>query len=91
MQKVAAGGSVTFTITGWSTAEKAPWKLKVDPADVSDFDPSGTLSANAIQNGTTVTLTLTAPAGTPRGQVGAVYVASGAFGEHYWPVAIQVK
>ena len=91
VQKVAAGGSVTFTITGWSTAEKAAWKLKVDPADVSDFDPGGTLSANAIQNGTTVTLTLTAPAGTPRGQVGAVYIASGAFGEHYWPVAIQVK
>ncbi len=91
VQKVAAGESATFTMTGWSTAEKAAWKLAIDPADTTDFDPAATLSAATIQNGTTVTVTLTAPAGTPKGKIGAAYVASGQFGEHYWPVAIQVK
>lgn len=91
VQKVAKGQSVSFTITGWSTAEMASWKLSIDPADTTDFDPGATLSAATITNGGTVTVTLTAPTSATSGQIGAAYVSSGPFGQHYWPVAIQVK
>ena len=60
------GSTVTFTLTGWSTAPTADWKISVDAAYNSDLTAMQTkpqLSADMINNGKTVTLTLTVPAG----------------------------
>ncbi len=87
---VAKGGSVVFTITGWSTLRTTPWMLDTGVGDQTDFDPKATLSGKTINNGDTVTVTLTAPAGAKSGDIGSAYVFSGDAG-HFWPVAIQVN
>lgn len=80
MPHVAAGGTATFTLTGWSTSQVADWSLDTYTADYSDLDTTQTkpqLSATTINNGQTVTLTLYVPANASSGQTGVVYVLSG--------------
>jgi hypothetical protein len=82
MPTLAAGDSMDFTLTGWSTAlEMNDWTLDIStPADYSEFSPTemvAHLSDKSINNGTTVTLTLKAPATAKSGQVGGMYVFSG--------------
>ena len=89
IQNVAAGKSFTFTLTGWSTAPMASWPIDVFPADTSDFDPAPVLSAKSINNGETVTVTVTAPASATSGQLGGAFILSGN-AAHIWPVAIQI-
>lgn len=90
MPSVAAGGSVVFTITGWSTLPTTPWKLALGPGDQTDFDPKAVLSATTINNGDTVTVTLKAPTAAKPGDIGSAYIFSGDAG-HFWPVAIRVN
>jgi hypothetical protein len=87
--QVPAGGSATFTLTGWSSAPTAPWTIAAYDADYTDFSATASLSSDTIGNGGTVTLTLTAPASATSGQYGAVFVYSGQ--SNFWPVAIQVQ
>ncbi len=89
MPNVAAGGSVVFTITGWSTLKTTPWKLVIGPGDQTDFDPKAVLSGTTINNGETVTVTLKAPTTAKSGTIGSAYIFSGDAG-HSWPVAIRV-
>ena len=80
MPTIPAGGSATFTLTGWSTTPIADWTLQTFAADLSDFTDAqlaAQLSATTINNGTQVTLTLHAPANATTGQHGGVYVLSG--------------
>jgi hypothetical protein len=80
MPMIAAGGSATFTLTGWSTSPIPDWKLQTFAADISDFTDAqlnAQLSATMINNGTQVMLTLHAPATATSGQNGGVYVLSG--------------
>jgi hypothetical protein len=94
MQTVPAGGSATFTMTGWSTSPGQTWQLFVDAADQTDFDPTATISSSSMTTGGTVTVTLHAPAGTPSGKVGAAFISSGdATGDlgRFWPVGIIVQ
>jgi hypothetical protein len=84
MPTIPAGGTATFTLTGWSTTPVADWQLSTYNADFSDLDTTATRPAfnggNAtamINNGTTAMLTMRAPATAKSGQVGAVYVLSG--------------
>lgn len=92
MPTIAAGESVTFTLTGWSTAEMEDWQLDAStPADYSDLlDVNPQLSETTINNGTTVELTLTAPATAHSGELGGVYVLSG---DYYrpWVVGFVVQ
>lgn len=90
---IAAGASATFTLTGWSTAARPAWGLSLATAGRSDYSAAelnATLGATTIQNGSQVTLTLTAPAGAVAGKLGAVDVVSGDNG-HIWPVGISVQ
>jgi hypothetical protein len=91
---VAAGSSVSFTLTGWSLAVAEDWPLGVAAAPNSDLslEPmQPLLSANEINNGKTVTLTLTVPANAISGHVGAVEVRAPGGLPRSWPVAFRVE
>lgn len=88
MPTVAKGGSVTFTLTGWSTKEVPDWTLDLYDADYSELPMAQLqpmLSATHINNGQTVTLTLHVPASAGSGKASGVYVLSG---EHQRPWAV---
>jgi hypothetical protein len=90
---IPAGGTATFTLTGWSTAEVPDWELSeytADYSDLQDTDMNPTFSAKTINNGKTVTLTLHAPATAKSGQLGGIYVLSGKQ-MRPWPVGFQVQ
>lgn len=89
--QVAAGESATFTITGWSAGPVADWSLDYDAVYYGEFEPAVELSAQTINNGQTVTLKLTVPAGTPAGQLGTAMMYSGEGYGRFWPVSIRSK
>jgi hypothetical protein len=95
MPMIAKGGSVTFTLTGWSMEEVDDWKLAIQVADFSELteaDLMPELSDDMINNSTSVKLTLHAPANAGSGSTGGVYVFSlvGA-NAHPWPVGFIVQ
>jgi hypothetical protein len=71
----------------------APWSLEL--VIWGDFKLTAALSAKSIQNGETVTLDLTVPAGTPAGQQGNVLVYSirdlAAGDYNSWPIVVDSK
>jgi len=77
-QYVAAGGSVTFTLTGWSTVPVNPWSLTITPDSYSaqDFATTPQFTSTTIGNGTTVQLTLHVPPGTPAGKSAILRIGS---------------
>ncbi len=93
VRMVPPGGSATFTLTGWTTEPGHPsWPLSVVRAAKSSFDTSPSLGATTIADGTTTTLELSMPAGTPSGSIGGVLVYSGPQRDGvYWPVAIVAQ
>lgn len=88
--EVTAGESVSFTLTGWSSAPVADFPVYVSP-DWGDFVPVYELDRDTLNNGQTATLTLTVPAGTPSGSFGAALITVGDGEWRYWPVAVWVK
>jgi hypothetical protein len=101
-QMVPAGGSVTFTLTGWSSAEVAPWTIRSfpDKFSVQDFDTTPTLSSTRVGNGTNVTVTLHVPAGTPSGSTATILIDSEDsmpfqdnqfYFENAWPLDVVVE
>ena len=89
----APGSRVTFTLTGWSSADGPPWALGVARADGSDFAPgqlSPRLSVDALGNGETATLELTVPVTARSAQFGGINVLSGPEARA-WPVAFVVE
>ncbi len=86
--KVAAGQSATFTLTGWSTAPVPDWALSWDADYYSEFKPGVELSAATINNGKSVTITITVPAGTPKGRLGTAMIYSGDGYGRFWPVSV---
>jgi hypothetical protein len=93
MPTIPAGGSATFTLTGWSTQPMADWSLSSYTADYSDLydtDMKPSFTAKTINNGTSVMLTLHAPANAQSGQLGGLYIYSG---DNYrpWPVGFIVQ
>ena len=88
MPTIPAGGTTTFTLTGWSTELVGDWSLDEYTADFSDLldtDMAPQFSSKLINNGKAVTLTLHAPATAHSGQYGGVYVLSG---DHMRPWAV---
>lgn len=80
LQVVRRGGSVTFTLTGWSTQELPDWKLDTHVADFSKYTEAAMqpeLSDDMINNNTSVQLTLHVPDTAESGTAGGVYVLSG--------------
>lgn len=77
-QTVPAGGSVTFTLTGWATAPVAPWSLVVNPDGYAQqgFATTPSFTSTTVGNGTTTQLTLHVPASTPSGRTATVRVGS---------------
>jgi hypothetical protein len=93
MPTIPAGGSATFTLTGWSTSQIADWSVSeytADYSDILDTDMNPTFSATTINNGKTVMFTLHAPATATSGQHGGVYILSGAL-MRPWPVGFTVQ
>jgi hypothetical protein len=93
-QEIAAGESTTFTLTGFSTAPTPAWSIQAFTAYAS-FTPTIKLSADTVDNGQTVTLQVTVPAGTPAQSFASIIVSSYASAStidptSYWPVAVTV-
>ena len=88
---VAAGHTTQITLTGWSAQPMKSWTLSVQPWGQSDFDPTARLSANSINNGLTVKVTLKVPPGTQSGSVGTAVVYSGPGGGRFWPVSVVAQ
>jgi hypothetical protein len=92
--EVPTGGSATFSVTGWSTAERAPWDLVVGGWLLSAFDPMAKLSGSRLNNGDMLTVTVSSPAGTPSGTRGSLMFysydkQSGPYAT--WPVLLEVR
>jgi hypothetical protein len=98
VQMVAAGMTVSWTLTGWSTMpSEPPWTINIVGADNSAYSPTqlgpqflnGT-SSYVIHNGSHVRVTLTVPASANSGDFGGVQILSGMYA-HAWPLAFQVQ
>jgi hypothetical protein len=93
IQRVAPGGMVTFTLTGWSTTPQPPWRIRMRVADSSDLrldQMLPALSSDTINNNDTVTLSLVVPVDVPAGTTGGIEVLSGA-NMHPWAVGLIVR
>jgi hypothetical protein len=93
MQVVHRGGSVTFTLTGWSTQPVPDWGLRTRAADFSKLTEDELrpeFSSSTINNNVEVTLTLHAPLGAEFGVAAGVYVLSGP-DAHPWTVGFFVQ
>lgn len=93
IQKVAAGDSVTFTLTGWSTAPTDDWTIQMHTADGSQIaldEMQPRLSSNTINNGQVLSLTLRTPPGTPPKTIGGVSLLSGD-NLRPWAVGFMIK
>jgi hypothetical protein len=91
--EAAAGTSVTFTLTGWSTARTDDWTIDTARPEGTDLLPSMLaphLSSMMIGNGDTVTLTVSVPSNARQGQYGGLEITTGPR-PHAWPVAFVVK
>ncbi|HEY5242387.1 MAG TPA: hypothetical protein VIJ22_13000, partial [Polyangiaceae bacterium] len=90
-QNVAAGSSVTFTLTGFSTGPVSAWGLSTFPGP-SSFTPTAKLGATTIDNGQTVTLEVSVPMGTPSSSYASIFVTSSRSQTDftYWPIAVMV-
>jgi hypothetical protein len=90
-QLIAAGKSVAYTLTGFSTAPTMPWSLEAF-AGGGSFTPTVDLSATTMNNGQMATLTVGIPPGTPSQSYGSVYITSyyTLSDFNYWIVAVAV-
>jgi hypothetical protein len=90
-QVLSAGQSVTYTLTGWSTQPIGDWYIQTVPG-LSSFNPQVQLSSQTINNGKTVTMTVTVPNGTPSQSLASVMIISAVSQSDYtiWPVALYV-
>jgi hypothetical protein len=90
-QLVAAGASVTFTLTGFSTAAVPPWNLQAWVGQ-STFQPKLDLSSMKIDNGGTATLKVTVPAHTASMGFADIFVTSWRSATDFndWPLTVSV-
>jgi hypothetical protein len=91
---VAAGADIVFTITGWSMFPRKNWSVTWNQSIYSDLTATQmkpSLSTTHLNNGDTLTIKLTCPAGATSGQVGAVDVMSNEFNNRLHPVAFIVQ
>ena len=72
--------TVTFTLNGWSTGAVADWAVNADSNGFQTFSPrvmlNGDGSPIAMNNGTSATLTVNIPRGTPSDSFAGVMVYS---------------
>lgn len=87
--KVTAGQSATFTLTGWSAKEIPDWTISYDAEYYGNFTPKVELTDTTMNNGKSVTITLTVPAGTPKNRVGTAMIYSGDGYGRFWPVSVR--
>ena len=91
---VAAGSTVTFTVTGWAMSPTKNWGVAATAStysDLTDAEMKPTLSTTHINNGDTLTIKLTVPATATSGKVGAVDVYSTFYPSRMHPVAFVVQ
>jgi hypothetical protein len=93
---IPPGGTASFTITGWSSAQIDPWMVIVEP---SYFDSSAdslitsTIDVAKLGNGDVGHVTLTAPARISSGTTATIYIESAAdqTTSFSWPITLQIQ
>jgi hypothetical protein len=90
-QLVAAGASVTFTLTGFSTAPVSPWNLQAWVGEAT-FQPTLELSTAKIDNGGTATLKVTVPTNAASMGYADLFVTSWRSTTDFndWPLTVSV-
>jgi hypothetical protein len=93
---VAPGGSVDFTLTGWSTGTTADWRLAPQLAGNPGIITTRTkisLSAPMINNGGTVTAHVTIPPAVASGTISSIFIISSHTPDDatMWPLSIDVQ
>lgn len=96
---IAAGATVRVQITGWSAGRVDPWRLAAasGPFVTSGFVPIASVDPDVVDDATAATLSISAPAGTPSGSTGIVFLAPEPAGtplalssRRIWPVLVTV-
>jgi hypothetical protein len=95
-----AGQSTTVTVEGWSSAATPSWIVAPQPTYIQgDFSPfdfgaydGGEPPTTTLANGTTTTVTLSVPSGTPSGSRGAMAMYSTLTGQDWslTPILVNV-
>jgi hypothetical protein len=82
---VAAGGTTTFSVLGWSTAPVGVWGLSASPyiSNPPSFSPTALLSTSVLDNGQTATLTVKIPATAASQSAALLAVGSALSSESY--------
>jgi hypothetical protein len=94
LQAISAGGSVQLSLTAWSIAPAPAWTVK--PIwNGGTFRPTSRLDVTAVENGDTVTLTVTAPSTAGSGAWAIIDLLSFRNAGDYhdvtqWPVGVYV-
>lgn len=94
---LAAGQSLSITLTGWSTVATQPFSVSISPYGTgllqNNFQPTLALGASLLSNGQTTTLTVGVPSGTPSGSYATVTLYSGLSDDNfeYWPLLLLVR
>lgn len=92
---VDAGDSVQLEVDGWSTGARDDWSVATlaYPNGRFGITPSASLSASTVNNGQSVTLTITVPANASSGASGYVAVSAYTTTNDFidWPVLVQVR
>lgn len=90
-QTADAGGTVEFTLRGWSNVAVAPWDLR--SSSTGAFTPTVRFSAPTMNNGSTVTMRVTVPESAASQSYALIYVyVSRTRGEYrIIPVLVRVQ
>jgi hypothetical protein len=88
-----AGGTVNFTVTGWSTDAIPDWQVYILPGVFGGPQLTSTLDVTTLNNGGIGHGTVTVPANARSGDVGAVLLYSSADPsvEYAWPFTVTVQ
>lgn len=73
-QRVAAGSTVTFTLTGWSSQPTGTFALTVQDDPIADVRTQPQLNESRVSPGGQVTVTLQVPVSARAGQSGATWI-----------------
>lgn len=88
-----AGGTVNFTVTGWSTDAIPDWKVYTLPGVFGGPQLTGNLDVTTLNNGGTGHLTVTVAANARSGDSGTLLLYSSASSdvEYAWPLVVNVQ
>jgi hypothetical protein len=96
VQTSAAGSTVTFNVTGWSSGPFPAWEIQqfAEPGPLTSFTPTVSFGALTLDNGVSSPLGVTIPSSATAGSSGVVMFYSSPPGSPVysrWPVVVSAQ